>query len=102
MELSVLKHFLVFCLFVFSSPKQPHVARILALFSSFVVSWRCVVCPKYLNFVTFSIFPDQLVYHYGLQSLSCILSFPCVSLSQLSNVQSSDCLNVFPFALFFR
>ena len=40
----------------FSSPKQLHAALILAYISSVVVSLRCVVCPKYLNSVTFSFF----------------------------------------------
>ena len=37
-------------------PKQLHAALILAYISSLVVSLRCVVCPRYLNSVTFSIF----------------------------------------------
>ena len=37
-------------------PKQLHAALILAYTSSLVVSLRCVVCPRYLNSVTFSIF----------------------------------------------
>ena len=37
-------------------PKQLHAALILAYISSLVVSLRCVVCPSYLNSVTFSIF----------------------------------------------
>ena len=36
--------------------KQLHAALILAYISSFVVFLRCVVCPRYLNSVTFSIF----------------------------------------------
>ena len=34
-------------------PKQLHAALILAYISSLVESLRCVVCPRYLNFVTF-------------------------------------------------
>ena len=37
-------------------PKKLHAALILAYISSLVVSVRCVVCPRYLNSVTFSIF----------------------------------------------
>ena len=37
-------------------PKQLHAALILAYISSLVVSLRCMVCPGYLNSVTFSIF----------------------------------------------
>ena len=45
----------------------------------------------------FKFLPDQLVYLCCLHSLSCILSFPCVFLGQLSDFLSSDFLNVFPF-----
>ena len=48
--MSILEYLLVFF------PKQLHAALILAYISSFVVSLRCVVCPMYLNSVTFSIF----------------------------------------------
>ena len=37
-------------------PKQLHADLIHAYISSLVVSLRCVVCPRYLNSVTFSIF----------------------------------------------
>ena len=40
----------------FFFPKQLHAALILAYIFSLVVSLRCVVCPRYLNSVTFSIF----------------------------------------------
>ena len=49
-ELSILEYFLFFFL------KQLHAALILADISSFVVSLRGVVCLRYLNSVTFSIF----------------------------------------------
>ena len=35
-------------------PKQLHTALILAFISSLVVSLGCVVCPRYMNSVTFS------------------------------------------------
>ena len=41
---------------LFFFPKQLHAALILAYISSLVVSLRCVVSPRYLNSVTFSIF----------------------------------------------
>ena len=37
-------------------PKQLHAALILVYISSLVVSLRCVVCPRYLNSVTFQFF----------------------------------------------
>ena len=76
--------------------KQLHAALILVYISSFVVTLKCVVCPRYLNSVTFSIFPDQIVYLHCLHGFSCTLSFPCVFLSQLSDFLSSDCLSFPP------
>ena len=74
------------CFFFFFFPKQLHDAVILAYISSFVVSLRCVFCPRYLNSVTFSIFSsDLLVCLCCLHGLSCTLSFLCVFLSQLSD-----------------
>ena len=51
-ELSVLEYFLVVVVFFFS--KQLQAALILVYISSFVVSLRYVVCPRYLNSATFS------------------------------------------------
>ena len=66
-----------------------------AYISSLVVSLRCVVCPRYLNSVTFSIFADLLVCLRCPHGLSCTLSFLYVFLSQLSGFLRLNCSGVF-------
>ena len=83
-------------------PKQLHAALILAYISSLVVSLRCVVCPRYLNSVTFQFLADLLVCLRCPLGLSCTLSFLYVFLSQLSGFLSLNCSGVFPFVLLFH
>ena len=90
------------CFLGVSFPKEFQAPLTMAYISSSVVSLRCVICQRYLNYVPFSnIFPDQLVYIHSLRGLSCISPFPCVFLGQLSDFLRSDCLKVIPFAWVF-
>ena len=89
-ELFIFKYF-----FFFFLPTQPHAALILTLF---VASLMCYLSGAFE--VSISVFSCSISISSKC-SLSCILTFFCVFLSQLSDFLSVDCSNIFPFVLFF-
>ena len=90
----LLKYFLL----LWGFPRQLHAALILAYISSFVVSLKYVVCPRYLNFVNFSIFPCSI----SISSLPVqfVMYFVCLLCTvkptfRLSEFRLFKCLSIF-------